>query len=168
MSTINTDIFTGVWRDGWFVVPYHVLFRDIDAFGHVNNAVFFTYFEWGRTQLWFELTSEGRGALDIGFIVAHAECDFRKQIRMEPIEIWTRVGDMRSSSLDFICEIRKSGGHEIAASGKVVVVLYDWARRSKVTISDDLRRKVNEHAAGTRFDTSRSGAAALSGDRRPS
>ena len=46
--------FRGKWRDGWFVVPYHVLFGDIDAYGHVNNAVYFTYYEWGRTQLWFE------------------------------------------------------------------------------------------------------------------
>ncbi|MDP9191674.1 MAG: acyl-CoA thioesterase [Acidobacteriota bacterium] len=99
------DRFRGEWRDGWFVVPYHVLFADIDAFGHVNNAVFFTYFEWGRTQLWFELTEWG-GARDIGFIVARAECDFKKQLSMEPIEIWTRIGEMGTSSLEFLCEIR--------------------------------------------------------------
>lgn len=135
--------FRGHWRDGWFVVPLHVLFRDIDAYGHVNNAVFFTYFEWGRTLLWFEITG-GSGALDIGFIVAHAECDFRKQIEMEPIEVWTRFGELRTSSLEFLCEIRKNGGSEVAATGKVVVVLFDWARRSKIPISDELRRKIAE------------------------
>lgn len=157
--------FRGTWRDGWYVVPLHVLFRDIDAYGHVNNAVFLTYFEWGRTQLWFELTG-GSGALDIGFIVARAEVDFRMQLAMEPIEIATRIGEMRNSSMDFVCEIRKNDGRDIAAAGKVVVVLYDWERRSKIPITDELRRKVAEHAAGTRFDTSRSGAEAVPGDRR--
>ena len=43
------------WRNGWYVVPYEVSFRDIDFFGHVNNAVYFTYFEWARTKMWLEL-----------------------------------------------------------------------------------------------------------------
>jgi acyl-CoA thioester hydrolase len=134
------DRFRGTWRDGWLVVPYHVMFSDIDAYGHVNNAVFFTYFEWGRTQLWFELTEWG-GARDIGFIVARAECDFKKQLAMEPIEIWTRVGSMGTSSLEFLCEIRKADG-EVAATGRVVTVLYDWERQARKTIGDDLRARV--------------------------
>ncbi len=134
------DYFRGTWRDGWFVVPYHVLFADIDAFGHVNNAVYFTYFEWGRTQLWFELTEQG-GARDIGFILARAECDFRKQLAMEPIEIWTRIGELGTSSLEFLCEIRNSGG-EVAATGRIVAVLFDWERQTKKAIGDDLRARV--------------------------
>jgi acyl-CoA thioester hydrolase len=134
------DLFRGQWRDGWFVVPYHVLFGDVDAFGHVNNAVYFTYFEWGRTQLWFELTEWG-GATDIGFILARAECDFKKQLAMEPIEIATRIGEMGSSSLEFLCEIRKGDG-TIAAAGRIVAVLFDWERQAKKPIDENLRKKV--------------------------
>jgi acyl-CoA thioester hydrolase len=130
----------GEWRDGWHVVPHQVIFRDLDAFGHVNNAVFFTYFEWGRALYWFALTGKSAPG-DIDFIVARAECDFKQQISLETIEICTRIGEMRSSSFDFHCELRKRGG-EVAAVGKVVVVLFDWARQSKVAISDELRRKV--------------------------
>jgi acyl-CoA thioester hydrolase len=137
---MKSDLFRGSWRDGWFVVPYHVLFGDVDAFGHVNNAVYFTYFEWGRTQLWFELTQWG-GATDIGFIVARAECDFKKQLAMEPIEIATRIGVMGTSSIEFLCEIRRSDS-TIAATGRVVVVLYDWETQAKKPIGDDLRKKV--------------------------
>ena len=136
----------GAWKDGWYVVPYHVIFRDLDAFGHVNNAVFFTYFEWGRALLWFALSGKS-GPRDIDFIVARAECDFRGQVGLEPIEIASRVGEMRNSSFDVHAEIRRAGG-EVAASGKVVVVLFDWARQSKIRISDDLRRKVEECSQG--------------------
>ena len=132
---------TNGWKGGWYVVPYQVLFRDLDSFGHVNNAVFFTYFEWARTQLWFELTGSNE-ARDIGFIVARAECDFKQQVSMEPIEIWTRIGEMRSSSLDFLSEIRRSNGREIAAIGKVVVVMFDWNTQAKVPITEEFRRKV--------------------------
>lgn len=141
------NAFRGSWRDGWFVVPYHVMFADIDVYGHVNNAVYFTYFEWGRTQLWFELTQWG-GARDIGFIVARAECDFKKQLALEPIEIATRIGTMGTSSLEFLCEIRTSEG-EVAATGRVVTVLFDWERNAKTAITDELRRKVAELQART-------------------
>jgi acyl-CoA thioester hydrolase len=130
----------GRWQDGWYVVPHQVIFRDLDAIGHVNNAVYFTYFEWARTLLWFDLFG-GRQPHDIGFIVARAECDFRHQLGMEAIEIRVRIGEMRTSSLDFVYEIRKSGG-EVAAGGRVVVVLYDWDSQAKRPITDDFRRRV--------------------------
>jgi acyl-CoA thioester hydrolase len=129
------------WVNGWYVAPYRVMLRDLDSFGHVNNAVYFTYFEVARTLLWFELTG-GSAARDINFIVARAECDFRQQVGMEPIDICVRIGEMRSSSFDTAYEIRKNNGAQVAAVGKVVVVLFDWQKQSKVTISDDLRRKV--------------------------
>lgn len=139
--------FRGTWRDGWYVVPHQVIFRDVDAYGHVNNAVFFTYFEWARTLLWFEIAGFG-GATDIGFIVAHAQCDFRLSIELEPIEIRVRWGEVRNSSFDTHYEIRKNNGNDVAATGKVTVVLYDWARRSKKPVDDELRRKIAECSRG--------------------
>jgi acyl-CoA thioester hydrolase len=131
--------FRGEWRDGWYVVPHHVLWRDLDPFGHVNNAVVFTYFEWARTLLWFDLTGV-RGPREIGFIVAHASCDFRSQLELEPIDICVRIGEMRNTSMDFVYEVRSEKA--IAATGKVTVVLFDWASQSKQAIPDELRRKV--------------------------
>jgi acyl-CoA thioester hydrolase len=131
----------GRWQDGWYVVPHQVIFRDLDAIGHVNNAVYFTYFEWARTLLWFDLMGGSR-PFDIGFIVARAECDFRQQLGMEAIEICVRIGEMRTSSLDLVYEVRKTSGEQVAAAGKVVVVLFDWKTESKVPIGEELRRKV--------------------------
>lgn len=131
----------GAWKDDWYVVPYDVPFRDIDYFGHVNNAVYLTYFEIARTELWFSIT-DGSVPGDITFIVARAECDFRTPIRMETIEIAVRIAAMRNTSLDFVYEIRKSGGREVAATGKVVVVMFDWSTNSKIPISAAVRQKV--------------------------
>ena len=128
-------------EDGWFVVPWQVIFRDIDAFGHVNNAVYLTYFEWARAQLWFELTGGG-GARDIGFIVARAEIDFKAQIGLEPIEIAVRIGEIRTTSFETLYEIRNRNGKQIAATGRVVVVLFDWKRNGKMQIPDELREKM--------------------------
>lgn len=140
---MRDDEVRGEWRDGWYIVPHHVMYRDLDTFGHLNNAVFFTYFEWGRALLWWEFTGL-RGPRDIGFIVANASCDFRRQVGLEPVEICTRISEMRTTSMVFLHEIRKRNGNEVAATGKVVVVLFDWARQSKLEITDELRRKVAE------------------------
>jgi len=117
-----------------------VTFRDLDAVGHVNNAVYFSYFEWGRTRYWFDLRG-GKDPLDIGFVVARAECDFRQQLVMEPIVIATRIGEMRNSSLDFHSEVRRADG-SVAAAARVVVVLYDWATHTKTLITDEFRHAV--------------------------
>ena len=131
------------WRKGWFVVPQRVAFRDLDAMGHVNNAAYLTYFENARIPMWFDLTGGSR-VEDIGFIVARAESDFKQQIGFEEIEVRVRIGDMRSTSLETLYEVRKTAGDEIAATGRVVVVLFDWKSRSKTGITDELRRKVAE------------------------
>ena len=134
-------VFGGRWQDGWYVVPWQVVFRDIDTFGHVNNAVYLTYFEIARTALWLEMTG-GASSRDVGFIVVRAEVDFRQQISMEPIEIRVRIGDMRTTSFDTVYEIRTSNGRQIAATGRVVVVLFDWKTNAKAPITDELRDKV--------------------------
>lgn len=137
------------WRDGWYVVPHEVTWRDLDGIGHVNNAVYFSYFEWGRTKYWFDLNGGGRTAADLGFIVARGECDFRLQLGLtERIDICVRIGEMRNSSLDFVYEVRRSETGEIAASGKVVVVLYDWKQDSKLRISEDFRARVERFQLG--------------------
>lgn len=131
------------WRDGWFILPYEVTWRDLDAIGHVNNAVYFSYFEWARTKYWFELKG-GSTAADLGFIVARAECDFRLELSLtEMIEIAVRIGELRNSSLDFVYEIRKATG-AIAATGEVVVVLMDWKTKSKLQITPELRARIQE------------------------
>ncbi len=146
-ATLDSRLSTPRFQGGWFVVPWQVIFRDVDAFGHVNNAVYLTYFEWARAQLWFLLTG-GHAPRDIGFIVARAECDFHQQIGMERIDICVRIGEMGTTSFETVYEIRKDNGREIAATGRVIVVLFDWNTQKKTPISDDLRRKVQQLQKG--------------------
>ena len=138
------------WENGWYVVPHEVTWQDLDAMGHVNNAVYFTYFEWARTKFWLEMV----GAIDptsIGFIVARAECDFLRELKMMDLaHIRVRVSEMRNSSLDFDYEVAHAASGEIAATGKVVVVLFSWQERRKVSISDELRARVEAFQAAAR------------------
>jgi len=134
------------WENGWFVVPWQVIFRDVDVFGHVNNAVYLSFFEWARSQMWFDLTEAKGEPRDIGFIMARAEVDYLAPLHIEPIDVCVRVGEMRNTSLDTLYEIRRRDG-QVAARGKVVIVLYDWNEARKTPISEEFRRKVRERCA---------------------
>lgn len=128
--------------DGWHVVPYEITWRDLDAAGHVNNAVFFTLFEWGRTRYWLDLEGGGKPD-DVKFIVARAECNFRRQLEMmDRILIRTRIGEIRSSSFDFESELRMEADGTVAADGKVIAVLFDWENNSKRPVSKEMREKI--------------------------
>ncbi|MBI2213211.1 MAG: acyl-CoA thioesterase [Acidobacteria bacterium] len=130
------------FEDGWYVVPHEVTWQDLDAMGHVNNAVYFAYFEWARTKYWMEMVGATEPS-SLTFIVARAECDFRRELNMmELVHIRVRISEMRSSSLDFVYEVVKAASGEIAATGKVVVVLFSWQERRKIAISDELRARV--------------------------
>lgn len=133
---------TSGWSEGWHLVPLEVTWRDLDAAGHANNAVFLTWFEVGRTRYWLDLTG-GRDPGDIGFIVARAECDFLRQLGLgDRIHVATRVGEMRGSSFDFLCEVRREGS-ELAARGKIVAVLFSWEKNQKIPISSELKDRVH-------------------------
>jgi len=136
------------WKDGWFVVPHQVIWQDVDAMRHVNNAVYFQYFETARTTYWLTLHAT-REINALSFVVAHAECDFLAELRfLDFIEICVRVGEMRNSSLDFHYEIRQTETGTLAATGKVVVVLFSWIDHRKMVIDDDLRRRISEFQGG--------------------
>ena len=92
----------------------------------------------------FQLTPDQREIQALARDVARAEIDFKAQLELEPIEIAVRVGEMRTTSFDTLYEIRNRNGNQIAATGKVVVVLFDWKRNAKTPITDGLREKVRK------------------------
>jgi hypothetical protein len=81
-----------VLKDYRFVHPVDVRFRDLDALGHVNNAVYLTYFESARIAWWLWVT--GRAGLDaVDMILARVEVDYRSPLQWgERLEVGVRCG----------------------------------------------------------------------------
>jgi acyl-CoA thioester hydrolase len=109
-----------------------VRFRDCDAMGHVNNAVYSTYLEEARIGVLGDL---------IDFILARVEIDFRSELRAgEEIEVRTRCSRIGSKSLELEHEIHADG--RLAAEAKSVLVGYDYARGQSVPLSDEVRARL--------------------------
>jgi acyl-CoA thioester hydrolase len=109
-----------------------VRFRDCDAMGHVNNAVFSTYLEESRIGV--------LGGLN-AFILARVEIDFRSELRMgEEVEVRTSCSRIGTKSFDLEHVI--AAGGRVVAEAKSVLVSYDYERGESVPIPDALRKRL--------------------------
>ena len=115
-----------------FFVRERVRLRDLDAFGHVNNAVYSTYLEQARLDALGQLGS---------VILARVEIDFRAEIRLgDEVEVHSRCSRIGTKSFDLEHEIRV--GDHVAAEAKSVLVSYDYERGESVRVPDALRERL--------------------------
>ena len=116
-----------------FVHRERVRFRDVDAMGHVNNAVFLTYLEEARIAylLRFEATVKE-------MLLARAEIDFRAPLHSgADIEIGVRPASVGTKSFQLEYEIRS--GDTVAAEAKTVIVSYDYDSGRAVELPENWR-----------------------------
>ncbi len=135
-----------------------VRWRDVDAMGHVNNAVYFTYFEIARTR-YFEEVFQARTLQDIDFIVASIGCDFLSPTRHgETLEVGIRIPTVGRTSFDFEYEARAVADGRPVARAHSAQVLYDYATGRKKEITDAWLERVAA-VQGRRPDRRAAGAA---------
>jgi len=125
-----------------FRFPIEVRFRDLDALGHVNNAVYLTYLESARIGWWLHVTSrQGLSALDM--ILARVEIDFRSPVGYaESLDVGVRCASIRRSSfvVESVIAARASG--RVAAEARKVLVHYDYAAQRPSPLPEELRQKL--------------------------
>ncbi|MGH9141364.1 MAG: acyl-CoA thioesterase [Vicinamibacterales bacterium] len=115
-----------------------VRFRDCDAMGHVNHAVYFTYFEQGRLTFWHELT--GAPSPHTRVIIARAECDYRLPAHFgDDLEVRVKIEAIGRSSFTLAYEIVKADGGPLIAIGRTVMVSYDYAAGAPVPLPAETR-----------------------------
>ncbi len=101
-----------------------IRWRDVDAYLHVNNAVYATYLEECRDE-WLERSLGDAG--DVwDYVLARVAIDFRRELRLEDkaVVVSCRLERMGSSSLTLREEIRTHEG-ELSAEAEAVIVARD-------------------------------------------
>jgi hypothetical protein len=79
-------------------VPIPIRFRDTDAMGHVNNAVYLTYLEVARTAYWQRVFGI-RSYSEVDFVLARAEIDYLVPLFVHSdAEVWIRVCEIGGAS----------------------------------------------------------------------
>jgi acyl-CoA thioester hydrolase len=131
-----------------FVHRLEVRFRDCDAMGHVNNAVYLTYLEQARFAHWRSLWGFGTPQLPPGLpgvILAHVECDYKRPATYGDIlEIRLTVAAIGRSSFRYEYEIVDEEGRTVLTA-QTVQVMYDYAEAKAVAIPDEIRTLLQRH-----------------------
>jgi acyl-CoA thioester hydrolase len=101
-----------------------IRWRDVDAYLHVNNAVYATYLEECRDE-WVERTLADAGD-SWDFVLARVAIDFRRELRLEDeaVVVSCSLDRIGNSSVTLREEIRTRGG-ELAAESEAVLVARD-------------------------------------------
>lgn len=124
-----------------YQIPIEVIFRDIDGLTHVNNAVFFTYFETARIKFLAHLLGLER-ANEVPLILAEATCSYRTPAYMgENLTVGMRISHIGTKSFHIEYEVISNTDGRLVAEGRTVQVMYDYDTGHSIPIADDLRAK---------------------------
>jgi|SRR5262245_5272914 len=133
------------------VVEQVVVWGEMDSYQHVNNTVYFRYFENARLEYfrrldWFEFEKQ----TGIGPILATTQARFRRPLTY-PDKIWitARVGDIAADRFTLEHRVVSERLAEVAAEGQGTIVTFHYAEARKVPVPDELRRRIAELEAAS-------------------
>ncbi|PKN82573.1 MAG: acyl-CoA thioesterase [Deltaproteobacteria bacterium HGW-Deltaproteobacteria-1] len=123
-----------------------VAWGEMDAMGHVNNIIYFRYFETVRIEYFNRLNMiDYARESGIGPILASTECRFKMPLQYpDTVIVGTKILSMEEDRFVMGHEVFSTKHKRIAADGEGVVVTYDYRNNKKVPIPADLRAKIME------------------------
>lgn len=126
------------------VLETPVAWGEMDALGHVNNIVYFRYFESAR-MLYFQKMGfwEYMQETGIGPILGFTSCKFRKPLRYpDRVKVGARTSNILNDRFIMNYAIASENLGGIVAEGEGVIVMYDYRTNSKTTLPNDIRQKL--------------------------
>lgn len=126
------------------VVELDVAWGEMDSFAHVNNVVYFRYFENARLEYfrrmgWFEFED----TTHIGPILVATKCQFVEPLTYpDSIAIAARVASVGQHSFTLEHRVVSLSRALVAAEGEGVVVSYHYEQKGKVPLPDELRQRI--------------------------
>ncbi len=120
-----------------------VAWGDMDAFGHVNNIMFFKYFESVRIKYFEEIGMiELMKTTDTGPILAETSCKFiRPLLYPDELILGARVRSITEAGffMDYMIKSKNAG---VAATGMGKIVMYDYTDNKKAVVPETLREAI--------------------------
>ncbi len=128
----------------WITIA--VRWGDMDAFGHVNNAKYFTYCESARISYFESIgISAQREATQRAPAVVTATCNFRRQVHYPAtLDVGVRTAKIGRTSFTLDYGLFLEGTDELVADGTSVVVWVDYAAQKSAPLPEDVKQKIRE------------------------
>jgi acyl-CoA thioester hydrolase len=127
--------------------PLHIRFNDLDTYGHVNNAVYITYFEEGR-KLWFQdRIGKKWDWSKHGILLAKHEVEYKVPLLLTDdacIELW--ISKVGTKSFEVSYKVYSGSGEEktLCTTGKSIAVCYNYKQQKTIEVPLEWRRVFEE------------------------
>jgi acyl-CoA thioester hydrolase len=124
------------------VVDIDVRFRDMDAFAHVDNIVYYEYFEIARVAYLdrIGMPIPGPAWHDFGWVIGSTCCRYKAAVVYpDTLSVGTRVGALSADRLlmEYRAVSRQSG--RVAVEGEALLVAYDFDAGRVIHIREGIR-----------------------------
>ena len=134
------------------VVVQDVAWGDMDAYRHVNNVVYFRYFENARLEYFRRLDW---GAVTpptgVGPIVASTQARFRRALTYpNTIAIGARMTEIKDDRFTLEHKIVSQRLNDVATEGQVLIVAYHYGENRKAPLPAELVEKIRRLEAGAK------------------
>ncbi len=126
------------------VIQLPVAWGDMDAMQHVNNTVYFRYFESGRIAYFerLELMDQMKET-GVGPILASASCRFKFPLTYpDTISVGVRVTDMGEDRFTMAFRVVSHRHQRVAAEGDGLIVTYDYRAGRKIPVPQEVRARI--------------------------
>ena len=128
-----------------FFHSMEVRYGDLDPQGHLNNAKYLTYFEQARVHYFTQLGlfSKGQSFMDIGVIIADIHIQYRAPVFWgAPVKVGVRTSKVGGKSITLEQSIVDEATEQLYASGKVIMVTYDYHDHKTISVPGTWREKL--------------------------
>ncbi len=118
-------------------LPIQLRFNDVDKFGHVNNTVYFSFYDLGKTE-YFASVCPGVNWEKDGIVVVHIEADFLAQIfGSDHIAVETAVSEIGTKSFSLVQRVINTETGEVKCVCKSVMVTFDLENHISMPLSKE-------------------------------
>jgi len=128
------------------VIEIPVAWGEMDAYGHVNNIVYFRYFETARMAYFEKLASpDFVGRNPLGPILASTSCRFRAPLAFpDRLSVGARVARVDQDRFVMFYAVYSHSLQRIAAEGEGTIVCFDYRENRKAPLPAELRLRISE------------------------
>lgn len=126
------------------VISLPVQWGDQDAYQHVNNVVYFRWFESARIH-YLELIGlkQMYQAQGIGPILAAISCNYRKQLNYpDTIQVGARITRIGRTSMTMEHFLFSTSQQAVVADGSSTLVVFDYKAQRPTPVPDEVRRRI--------------------------
>ena len=127
------------------ITPIQLRFNDFDALGHVNNSVYFSFYDLGKTSYFADVLSKLEVAKEVGVVIGHIEVSFLLPVYPdENVAVQTAVVEIGNKSFKLLQHLVDLDTNEIKCICNTVMVCFDAKTKTTRPIADEWRKAIAE------------------------